>query len=115
MVSKAQIQTEAIDISCDVVASVCWCIGVTLIAAPNGIAPCGISGIVVLLNYLFRLPIGATNLAFNIPLMYLAYRILGRKYLLLIVALGKQDILERTIHELPNLSLPAPIDDGVRN
>ena len=82
MVSKAQIQTEAIDIGCDVIASVCWCIGVTLIAAPNGIAPCGISGIVVLLNYLFRLPIGATNLAFNIPLMYLAYRILGRKYML---------------------------------
>ncbi len=48
-------------------------------SAPNHIAPSGVTGIGTMLNYLFNLPIGAVNFAFNIPLLMIAYRRLGKK------------------------------------
>lgn len=41
----------------------------------------GLSGLAMIFYYLFKLPIGIMNFAFNIPLFFLAYRFLGWDFL----------------------------------
>jgi len=79
-ITRAQVKQEGLNTVYDLIASFGWMVGVSLFAAPNGIAPGGIWGISVLLNYLFRLPIGTMSLLFNVPLLILAYRVLGRTF-----------------------------------
>ncbi len=42
----------------------------------------GITGIAVILYYLFSLPIGLTSFLFNIPLFFIAYRYMSKEFLL---------------------------------
>lgn len=51
-------------------------VAVIIFYAPFNIAPAGISGIAVILNDLLALPIGLVVLIGNLPLLYLAYRML---------------------------------------
>ncbi|MFW5748504.1 MAG: YitT family protein [Chloroflexota bacterium] len=51
-------------------------ISVIVFFAPSNIAPTGVTGLSVILNYLFSTPIGIVTLFFNIPILYLAYRML---------------------------------------
>lgn len=64
----------------DIVVSVFLSIGVNVFAAPNGVAPGGVSGISVLLNYLFNFPIGITNFLINVPLLLAAWQFKGRDF-----------------------------------
>lgn len=48
-----------------------YAVGVNCFAAPHNIAPGGASGIAILLNYLFQVPIGFFVFIFNIPLLIL--------------------------------------------
>ena len=48
--------------------SVLYALSVNVFTAPNQIAPGGVTGAATLLNYLFRLPIGAMILVINLPL-----------------------------------------------
>lgn len=73
---KGQIKQILIDI----LASVSLAIGINIFAAPNGIAPGGVSGIAVILNYLFDLPIGTVSLCINIPLLILAWKVKGKDF-----------------------------------
>lgn len=41
----------------------------------------GISGISMILHYVFNVPVGLTSLVLNLPLFYLAYRFLGKEFL----------------------------------
>ncbi len=50
---------------------------VTLFLAPFDIAPGGVSGVAVILNHLINTPIGLVILVGNIPIMFLAYKMLG--------------------------------------
>jgi uncharacterized membrane-anchored protein YitT (DUF2179 family) len=52
-------------------------IGVIVFQAPFDIAPGGVSGIAIILNYLFSTPIGLMVLLLNIPIQLLAFRYLG--------------------------------------
>ncbi|PJF23048.1 MAG: YitT family protein [Phototrophicales bacterium] len=52
-------------------------LGVIIFFAPSNIAPSGVSGIAVILNRLIETPIGAVILLGNIPILFLAYRMLG--------------------------------------
>ena len=45
---------------------------------PNSIAPGGVTGIAMILNHLFHLPIGTVSLVLNIPLFLIGYRSMGR-------------------------------------
>ncbi len=51
-----------------------------LFMTPNNIAPGGLTGVGVILNYLFKLPVGATSLALNVPLFIIGYRAIGRVF-----------------------------------
>lgn len=44
---------------------------------PADIAPAGVTGLSVILNLLFGTPVGMVTLLFNIPILYLGYRMLG--------------------------------------
>ncbi len=54
-----------------------YAIGIQCFAAPHNIAPGGVSGIAIMLNYLFNIPIGFFTFIVNIPLIII---ILVRKY-----------------------------------
>lgn len=52
-------------------------VAVIIFQAPFDIVPSGISGIAVILNYLVNTPVGLMILLLNIPIQYLAFRMLG--------------------------------------
>ena len=47
---------------------------------PNDIAPGGVSGLAMILNYLFNLPIGVMSIIMNIPLSFLGYKSMGKRF-----------------------------------
>ena len=47
---------------------------------PAKIAPGGVSGLSIVLHYLFNLPVGLVMLVFNIPLFFLGLKILGKEF-----------------------------------
>lgn len=49
---------------------------------PHHLLSGGVSGIAIILYYLFNFPIGMQILVMNIPLFYAAYRLLGKEYTL---------------------------------
>ncbi len=51
-----------------------------LFLTPNNIAPGGITGVAIILNYLFSLPVGTVSLLLNIPLFIAGYRTMGRLF-----------------------------------
>lgn len=53
---------------------------INLFLVPNHLLSGGISGIAIIGYYLFDLPIGLQMLIGNLPLLFAAYKILGRKY-----------------------------------
>ena len=55
--------------------------GVSLFLLPNELSTGGFAGIATILYYLFKLPVGATMLILNIPLLILAYFKVGKKLL----------------------------------
>lgn len=57
--------------------------GINIFIVPYKIAPGGVNGIATVLYHLSgeKLPVGATMLAFNIPLFILGYRFIGRKFI----------------------------------
>lgn len=54
--------------------------GVTIFAVPNNIAQSGMTGVAIILNYLFHTPIGITNFCLNVPLFVLAWIFIGKKF-----------------------------------
>ena len=53
-------------------------VGVWCFIEPSRIAPGGVSGIALMLNHLFALPIGAVSLVINIPLLLASWCLLDR-------------------------------------
>ncbi len=51
-----------------------------LFLIPHHIVPGGVSGIAIILNYFFSLPVGLTSILLNIPVLYLGVKVLGREY-----------------------------------
>lgn len=50
-----------------------YAIGINCFAAPHNIAPGGASGIAILVNYIFGVPIGLFSFLFNIPLLIIIW------------------------------------------
>lgn len=55
-------------------------LGYNLFLIPAHLLTGGISGIAIVIYYLTGLPIGAQNFVYNLPILYLAYRMFGRHY-----------------------------------
>ena len=63
-----------------VVGSVLYVISVKCFAAPMQIPSGGVSGIALLTNYLWGLPIGVITMALNVPLLLAGFKGLGRDF-----------------------------------
>ncbi len=69
--------------------NIVWIIGCTLYAlainffnVPNRISQGGFSGLAIVINYLTDLPVGAVNLLLNVPVLLLALKFIGKKFVL---------------------------------
>lgn len=77
--TKKRGQTLAMDVVFDLAASFLLGIGTYSFIEPANIAPGGVSGISLMIKYLWNVPIGVMNIVINIPLLCLSYRYLGRQ------------------------------------
>ena len=55
-------------------------LSIVLFLSPNKIAAGGVSGLSVVINHLFNIPIGLTMLVFNIPLFLIGLKVLGKRF-----------------------------------
>ena len=79
---KEKAKEFVLDLLYTVAGAVILAVGVSCFVGPAQIAPGGVSGLSILVNFLTGLPVGAVNLAFNIPLILLAWKFLGRRFTL---------------------------------
>lgn len=70
------------DLIYDIAGSILYAAGIYTFARDAQFAPGGLSGLALILNHLFGLPVGITNLALNVPLAVISYRIVGREFLI---------------------------------
>lgn len=56
------------------------CLGFNLFLIPAHLLTGGVSGIALIVYYMTGLPVGLQNLVYNLPILYLAYRVFGRLY-----------------------------------
>jgi len=78
-------------------------LGLVLFLIPGKIAPGGVSGIGIVLHYLFNLPVGMVMLIFNIPLFIFGIKVLGTQFgprtLFSFIAVSvTTDIFDRVLH-----------------
>lgn len=70
------------DVLFDIIGSFALAIGIYCFSEAADIAPGGISGIAIMLKYLFGLPVGMMTFVINIPLLLLAWKYMGRGFTL---------------------------------
>ena len=66
----------------DVIGGALYAAGVYSFASAAEFAPGGIAGLAVILNHFTDLPIGLCTLAFNVPVILLCFKTLGRTFFL---------------------------------
>lgn len=77
--NRKYIRSVSLDLGADFAGSLLFAIGIVCFTEPANIAPGGVSGIAIILNYLWAmLPIGGMSIAINIPLLFLSFKYLGR-------------------------------------
>ena len=79
---KKKIRILAMDLLYDVIGSIFYAIGLYTFARMAEFAPGGLSGLALIMNHLWGLPIGITTLVLNIPIILVSCRILGRMFFL---------------------------------
>lgn len=70
------------DLAYYIVGALLYALSVDVFSAPNDIVPGGVTGIATVLHSLYKLPIGTTMLAMNIPLFIAALIFIGWRYVL---------------------------------
>lgn len=73
------VKNAAVDVGADIIGGFMYSLGVYTFAAASNFTSGGVSGIAIIFNYLFNLPIGVVTLLLNVPLALLAFFKLGKK------------------------------------
>ena len=79
---KQKAREFLLDVLYDGAGGAVFAIGLGCFVGPAQIAPGGVSGLSIIINYLTGLPVGSLNMGINIPLLLLAWRFLGRRFTL---------------------------------
>ncbi len=79
---KKKIRILVMDLLYDIIGSIFYAIGLYTFARMAEFAPGGLSGLALIMNHLWGLPIGITTLVLNIPIILVSCRILGRMFFL---------------------------------
>lgn len=82
MNEKSKILSLLTDILVDVIGGTLYAAGICSFASPAEFAPGGIAGLAVIINHFTAFPIGICTLLFNIPIVFLCLRTLGKRFLL---------------------------------
>lgn len=69
-----------LNVTVEILGSFMLAIGIFCFAEQVNVAPGGVSGIAIMLKYLFNLPVGITSLIINIPLLILAYKFISPNF-----------------------------------
>ncbi len=72
----------AVDTLYDLIGGILYSIGLYTFAKSGEFAPGGVSGLALICNRLWQMPIGLATLLINIPVVILSYKVLGRRFLL---------------------------------
>lgn len=81
--SRAAAKTIALDTLYDIAGSILFAVGIYTFAKSGAFAPGGVSGLALIVNYLWpTLPIGTVTLVLNIPIVLLSYKVVGKVFLL---------------------------------
>ena len=81
MSAKIKIKQFIIQIIETIIGSFIMALAVSLFLLPNELSSGGFSGIATIIYYTFKIPMGTTILALNIPLFLLATVKIGKKFL----------------------------------
>ena len=73
---------QVTDLAFDLAGSVLMGVGVYTFALKGGFATGGLSGMALIINYLWGLPVGTVTLLLNVPLVLLTWRTLGHVFFL---------------------------------
>ena len=79
---KISLKELLIDVLVDIIAGILIAIGIYNFAAAQGFPMVGFNGIALILYQLYRLPIGVTVIALNIPAVCLCYKQMGKRFLI---------------------------------
>lgn len=82
ILTRDNLRKFAVNLLYDVAGSFFFAIGVYNFAAHASFAPGGVTGITFILRHYTHLPIGALSLLLNVPIILVALKILGKKYLM---------------------------------
>lgn len=80
-ISKKAIKTFGIDMVYNIIGSLLYGVGIYLFVKTADFAPGGVTGLALVLNHQFGLPIGAVTIALNIPMILISYRIIGKQFI----------------------------------
>ena len=70
------------DLACDLAGSLLYGVGVYTFALKGEFAPGGVSGLALIINALWGLPVGTVSLLLNLPIVALTFSTLGRRFFL---------------------------------
>jgi len=68
--------------SAEFLGCILYAVGISYFITPSDIAPGGISGISLILNYLYNLPVGTVSFILNIPVLILGYFYLNKRIII---------------------------------
>ena len=79
MLKKINWKTLLVDLLFIFAGSVCYAVAIGMFSDPNDIAPGGLTGVAILLNYLFDwIPVGVATIVMNVPLIITAWFVLSK-------------------------------------
>lgn len=98
--------------------SLIYAVSVDVFTAPNKIAPGGVTGVSIMLNYLFHSPIGMISLLLNIPIFIWAiveigYKLVGKTILATVFLSFSIDIIAMVIPKYQGDHMLAAIFGGI--
>ncbi len=79
--SKKKIFEISIDVFLILLGTAVYAFGLYYFIEPINVAPGGVSGVSIILNYLFNLPVGLMNTLINIPLLLVGWKYMGREFI----------------------------------
>ena len=107
---KQKAREFLLDVLYDAVGGVVFAVGLGCFVGPAQIAPGGVSGLSIIVNYLTGLPVGSLNMAINVPLLLLAWRFLGRRFTLKTL---RSVFVQSVMIDLAGLWLPVYTGDRI--
>lgn len=107
---KQKAREFLLDVLYDAVGGVVFAVGLGCFVGPAQIAPGGVSGLSIIINYITGLPVGSLNMAINIPLLLLAWRFLGRRFTLKTL---RSVFVQSVMIDLAGLWLPVYTGDRI--